>query len=87
MLRVPSPDGTRIVRLKKIYHTSQPSYRLDYRVKGKKRWERLASLGTYTNAPKNERTERIYWGDDSRCLLFRINNKTVWATTFPALSD
>ena len=80
--RIPSPNGARTARLRKIYYVAQPSYKIDYRQTGKWLWLNLLYLPAYTNAPSETTVETLQWSPDSQKLFFRINNTSIWSHTF-----
>ena len=76
--RVPSPDGTKTARLRKIYYVSRPSYKIDYRKEGKLLWLNLR----LTNTTAQTTGESLEWSSDSGTLHFKINGTHIWSHVF-----
>jgi hypothetical protein len=83
--RLSSPDGRREARLRLVYYTAQPGYKVS--VRERRFWHTLYYLPEYTNAPAGETTSALRWSDDARQLSLEIGGKRVWDYDFSAPSS
>jgi hypothetical protein len=78
-----APDGSGTARLRKIYYTSHPSYKVDFRRKETLVWQNLLLIPTDTNGVPDEFCETLSWSPDGSRLFFLIDGKPVWQYAFP----
>ena len=81
LTEIKSPNGKTTARLRKIYYTPQPSYKIDYHTQKHPLWLNLLYLSSYTNVPHQTATETLEWNSNSQ-LNFKINDTSVWTHTF-----
>lgn len=77
-----APDETRTARLKLIYHTENPTCRIEYRDSGNRVWRILLNTTFPPEAGIPPDQTELGWSDDSQTLHLLLNTTSVWNHTF-----